>query len=158
MLHRIVRLTLVAALGLMVVACSSTAIASVVAVPSGPLVTVTTRGGECFNGPCGSTIAIERDGRVHQVAPQAADLGVLPAEALGALDGAVKTTNFDAIRERKFTGECPTAYDGQETIYEFGAPTGTERIASCETEIDPNQPVFAAVTAALRSVAAQPAS
>ncbi len=111
-----------------------------------------------MNGPCGSTIVIERDGRVHQVAPQAADLGALPAEALGALDGAVKTTNFDAIRSRKFTGECPTAYDGQETIYEFGAPTGTERIASCETDIDPNQPVFAAVTAALQAVAAQPVS
>jgi hypothetical protein len=77
---------------------------------------------------------------------------------LGALDGAVKTTNFDAIRARKFTGECPTAYDGQETIYEFGTPTGTERIASCETEIDPNQPVFAAVRAALQTVTAEPVS
>jgi hypothetical protein len=158
MLHRLSGLVLVAALGLTVIACSPAAIASVVPVPSGPLVAVTTRGGECVNGPCGSTIVIERDGRVHQVAPQAADLGALPVEALGALDGAVKTTNFDAIRTRKFTGDCPTAYDGQEAIYEFGAPTGTERIASCETEIDPNQPVFAAVTAALRAVAAQPVS
>jgi hypothetical protein len=156
MLHRLAGLGLVATLGVTVVGCSPAAIASVLPVPSGPLVTVTTRGGECVNGPCGSTIVIERDGRVHQVMPQAADLGALPAEALGALDRAVKTTNFDAIRARKFTGECPTAYDGQETVYEFGAPTGTERIASCETEIDPNQPVFAAFTAALRSVAAQP--
>jgi hypothetical protein len=158
MLHRLAGLGLVATLDVTVVGCSPAAIASVLPVPSGPLVTVTTRGGECVNGPCGSTIVIERDGRVHQVMPQAADLGMLPAEELGALDSAVKTTNFDAIRARKFTGECPTAYDGQETIYEFGAPTGTERIASCETEIDPNQPVFAAFTAALRSVAAQPVS
>jgi hypothetical protein len=77
---------------------------------------------------------------------------------LGALVAAVKTTHFDAIRARKFTGECPTAYDGQELIYVFGAPGGTQRVASCETEIDPNHPVFAAVTAALRAVAAQPAS
>ena len=158
MLQRLRGLALAVALGLTVIGCSPAAIASVLPVPSGPLVTVTTRGGECVNGPCGSTIVIERDGRVHQVVPQAADLGAMPAEALGALDGAVKTTNFDAIRSRKFTGQCPTAYDGQETIYEFGAPTGTERIASCETDIDPNQPVFAAVTAALRSVAVQPVS
>jgi hypothetical protein len=157
MFRRLQGLVLAAVLGLTVIACSPAAISSVLPVPSGPLVTVTTRGGECVNGPCGSTIVIERDGRVHQVGPQAADLGRLPVEALGAIDGAVKTTNFDAMRARRFTGECPTAYDGQQTIYEFGAPAGTERIASCETEIDPNQPVFAAVSAALQSVAAQPA-
>jgi hypothetical protein len=40
-------------------------------------------------------------------------------------------------------------YDGQEVIYEFGAPTGTERIASCEVEIDPGHPLCVAVVAAL---------
>jgi hypothetical protein len=158
MLHRLGGLALAITLGVTLVACSPAAIASVLPVPSGPLVTVTTRGGECVDGPCGSQIVIERDGQIHQVAPQAADLGTLPADALRALDAAVKTTSFDAIRARKFTGECPTAFDGQEVIYEFGAPRGTERIASCETEIDPNQLVFAAVTAALQVVAVQPAS
>ena len=65
---------------------------------------------------------------------------------------AIKATDFDAIRARPFTGECPVAFDGQEFIYEFGAPTGVERIASCETEIDPDNPVFAATTAALAVV------
>jgi hypothetical protein len=34
-------------------------------------------------------------------------------------------------------------------IYEFGAPGGVERIASRETEIDPDHPLLVAVQAAL---------
>ena len=40
-------------------------------------------------------------------------------------------------------------FDGQEVIYEFGAPAGIERIASCETEIDPDHPLFVAVREAV---------
>jgi hypothetical protein len=40
-------------------------------------------------------------------------------------------------------------FDGQEVIYEFGAPRGVERIASCETEIDAGHPLFRAVELAL---------
>jgi hypothetical protein len=69
-----------------------------------------------------------------------------------ALDAAIKTTDFDVVRARPFTGECPVAFDGQEWIYEFGAPGGVERVASCETEIDPAHPAFAATTAALQAV------
>ena len=136
-------------------ACQSIpAVASLI--PSaGPLVSVTVHGGECAGGPCGSTTVIERDGRVHQTAPVPAELGRIGGDVVTAIDAAVKTTDFDALRARKFTGECPMAYDGQEFIYEFGAPGGTERIATCETEIDPNDPLFVAVTAALASVASE---
>ncbi len=79
-------------------------------------------------------------GPVHQTEPAGADLGTVPPEILAALDAAIKTTDFDAIRARPFTGECPVNFDGQEVIFEFGAPGGVERIASCETEIDPDQP------------------
>jgi hypothetical protein len=125
------------------------AVASLVPVGAGPLVTVTVRGGDCPEAACGGTTVIERDGRVHQIEPAAAELGDLPDNVLTALDAAVKTTDFDVIRARQFTGECPVAFDGQEFIYEFGAPEGTERIATCETEVDPNHPLFAAVSAAL---------
>ena len=135
-------------------ACQSIpAVASLVPA-AGPLATVTVRGGECVNGPCGGTTVIERDGRVHQTEPAAAELGRLPDDVLTALDAAVKTADFDVIRARQFTGECPVAFDGQEYMYEFGAPGGTERIASCDTEIDPNHPLFVAIAAAL--AAAQP--
>jgi hypothetical protein len=121
---------------------------------AGPLVTITVRGGECVNGPCGGTTVIERDGRAHETAPVIKELGRISDTTLAALDAAVKTTDFDVVRARPFTGECPVAFDGQEFIYEFGAPGGTERIATCETEVDPNHPLWVAVAAAL--AAAQP--
>ena len=130
-------------------ACSPAAVASLLPPTTLPLVTVTTRGGECPDGPCGSTLVIERDGRLHQTVPEALELGVVPTDALSALDVAIMTTDFGALRARPFTGECPVAYDGQESIYEFGAPRGVERIASCETEIDPAHPLFRAVDLAL---------
>jgi len=146
---------------LVVLAATSAACQSIPAVGSlvpgnGPLVTVTVRGGECPEGPCGGTTVIERDGRVHQTAPVAGELGGLSDDLFTALDTAVKTTDFDVVRARPFTGECPVNFDGQETIYDFGTPGGRERIATCETEIDPNHPLFLAVTAALFSVVAEP--
>jgi len=156
MLERILRFGFVVWIGWLVGACSPAAVGSLIPAAAGPLVTVTTHGGECMDGPCGSTIVIERDGRLHQTAPAAADLGAVPADVLSALDVAIKATDFGVIRSRPFTGECPVAFDGQEVIYEFGAPTGVERIASCETEIDPDNPVFAATTAALAAASAIP--
>lgn len=123
---------------------------------SGPLVTVTVRGGDCPEGPCGSTTVIGRDGRVHRTAPVGVEMGVVADDVFTALETAVKTTDFDVIRARPFTGECPVNFDGQETIYEFGAPAGTQRIATCETDVDPNHPLFRAVTAVLYSVVAEP--
>jgi hypothetical protein len=158
MLDRLVRFVVLTAIGGLLLASSPAAVASLLPAVAGPLVTITTRGGECVYGPCGSTIVIERDGRVHQTAPTAAELGTLPADVLSALDASVKAADFGVIRSRPFTGECPVAFDGQEVTYEFGAPGGVERIASCETEIDPDQPVFAAVTAALAAVGTIPSS
>jgi hypothetical protein len=146
---RVLPIILILLTGALLTACSSL---PGVPAASGPLVTVTTEGGHCINGPCGSTIVIERDGRVHQAAPAEADLGDLPGELLTALDAAIKTTDFDVVRARPFAGECPVAFDGQEWIYEFGGPGGVERVASCETEIDPAHPAFAATTAALQAV------
>lgn len=146
--------TFLAVIAFALVACSS-----LPALPgaSGPLVTFTTRGGECLDGPCGGTTVIERDGKVHQTVPAAADIGQVPADILTALDSAIKTANFDAIRSVAFDAECPVNFDGQEFIYEFGAPGGVERVASCETRIDPAHPLFAAVTAALVAVDVLPA-
>jgi hypothetical protein len=153
MTRRIGTAAVLALAGIFVMACSSSPIDSLLPVPAGPLVKVTTRGGECVNGPCGSIIEIARDGTVTEVLPGSKDLGIVPGNVMVALNAAITAADFVAIRARPFTGECPMAFDGQEVIYEFGAPGGTQRIASCETEIDPDSPVFAAVSAALKAVA-----
>ena len=120
-----------------------------VPVATGALVTVESRGGMCVDGPCGTTVVIERDGRVHQAAKPPNDLGIVPPAALAALDAAIRTTDFAAIRSHPFTGECPTAFDGQEIVFEFGAPGGVQRIATCEVEVDFGSPLFVAVSTAL---------
>jgi hypothetical protein len=150
MASRLARIVAIVGLSGALLGCSPSAVASVLPVATGPVLTMTTRGGECPEGMCGSAVVIERDGRVHRLAPDPADLGTVPPNAMAALDTLVRTTNFDAIRARPFTGTCPMAYDGQEVIFEFGAPGGIERVASCETEIDLDSPLFAAVNAAFQ--------
>ena len=145
-------LVLLAAVAVLVSACQGLSIASTLPDQGGPLVSVVTRGGECPDGACGSATVIARDGQVHQIEPVPADLGEVPPAILTALDAAIKTADFEAIRSVAFTGECPVNFDGQEVIYEFAAPSGVERIASCETEVDPDHPLFAAVDAALAAV------
>jgi hypothetical protein len=125
-------------------------------VGAGPLLSVETRGGECASAPCGSTIFVERDGRVHQAAKPPNDLGVVPPDQLAALDSAIRLTDFALLKSHAFTGECPTAYDGQEFIFEFGAPGGTQRIATCEVQVDYGSPLFVAVSAALGPFVALP--
>jgi hypothetical protein len=156
MTNHLRRLPVLVVVAAMLAACQSIpAVGSIVPVGNGPIVAVTVRGGECPEGPCGGTTVIEYDGRIHRTAP-VGELGRLPEDSLNALHAAVSTTDFDAIRARPFTGECPVNFDGQEFIYEFGAPGGTERIATCETDVDPNHPLFKAVTAAIFSVVGEP--
>ena len=128
-------------------ACATPAASPGAAAPAGPLVTVETRGGECPAGACGQTITIARDGRVHLAAKPPNDLGSVTPEVLNTLQGLIATTDFTAIKSRPFTGDCPTAYDGQETIYSFSTPGGVETIASCTVAIDSSTPLFAAVDA-----------
>lgn len=133
----------VAALGL--TGCNTT-----VPVPlTGPLVTVEMRGGLCPAGACHSAVILERDGRVHAAAKPPNELGTVDGQAMAALAAAMQATDWAALISRPFTGECPIAFDGQELIFEFSVGTGTQRIASCEVDIDWGNPLFVAVAAAL---------
>src|SRR5262245_30310771 len=123
----------------------------------GPLVTAEATGGMCRTGTCRSVIAIETDGRVHQVEPEAAEIGQATGETIDALRTAIAVTDFAAIRSRPFLGTCPTAFDGQELVYTVATPHGQERIASCDVEVDPQAPLFAAIHAILGASMPQPA-
>ncbi|HEX2626049.1 MAG TPA: hypothetical protein VHL56_04005 [Candidatus Limnocylindrales bacterium] len=123
---------------------------------SGPLLTVTARGGECPAGACEQSVILERDGRAHVAAKPPNDLGKVPPEAMAALTAAINQTDFAALKSRPFTGQCPTAVDGQELVFEFNVGTTTQRIASCEVAIDWGSPLFVAVGAALGQWVALP--
>lgn len=117
--------------------------------PTGVLLTVSTRGGHCVDGPCGTTVVIDRDGRVHFAAKPPNELGVLSPELMATLEEAIRTTDYTELFSHPFTGECPTAYDGQEIVFEIAAPTGIQRIASCQVEVDYDAALFAAVLEAV---------
>lgn len=148
---RLIRLALLlsvtALAGLSVGAC--TAQGSLAIPGTGPLVTVEMRGGMCPAGACDSTVFLDRDGRAHSAAKPPNDLGMASAESMAALTAAINTTDFATVKARKFTGECPVAFDGQELVFEFATLGGPQRIASCEVAIDWGSPLFVAVAAAL---------
>jgi len=151
-------------LGAAVVACSSVAPTSsptpspTVAPPSVvaatpfafPLVSVEMRGGECPSGSCDRLLNIEADGSIHEVIPKDRVLGTAPPEVIDALRVEVEQADYLKIRSKPFTGTCPIAFDGQETIYTFHVTTGDREIASCTVAIDPADPLFVAVDAALK--------
>ena len=115
----------------------------------GPIVTVQMRGGMCPEAMCDNTVVLERNGKVHSAAKPPNDLGRVDGQALAALSAAIQATDWATLKAHPFTGECPIAFDGQELIFEFSVGTGTQRIASCEVEIDWGHPLFVAAGVAL---------
>jgi hypothetical protein len=145
-----IRLALAAALAtalLSLAACNSTGNALLPG--TGPLLTVTMRGGMCAGGACDNSVFLDRDGRVHSAAKPPNDLGQVPANVMATLTAAVAATDYATLKSHPFTGECPVNFDGQELIFEFSMGAGIQRIASCEVDIDWGHPLFVAVAAAL---------
>ena len=96
------------------------------------VLTVDVTGGECANGPCGAQYVVYGDGRVD--GPPGAALAI-PADQMTLIADQVGRTNWDAVRAVPFTGECPTAFDGQKHIYGFPAPGGDLVFDSCEFDL-----------------------
>lgn len=142
-------LWVVALAGASLGACNSAATGELVP-GTGPLVTVQMRGGMCADGGmCDSSVILDRDGRAHSAAKPPNDLGVVTADRMSTLTAAIAATDFATLKSKPFTGECPIAFDGQELIFEFATIGGTQRLASCEVDIDWGHPLFIAVAAAL---------
>jgi hypothetical protein len=120
---------------------------------TGPLVTLETRGGNCPQTECGSTVVIERDGLAHETEPRPLILGTVAPEARAGLEQAIASTDFAALQATRVEDECPENFDGQEQIYTFGTAAGPVRLASCEVVIDPAHPLFLAVENAFASLA-----
>jgi hypothetical protein len=114
--------------------------------PDGLLVSVEASGGECPAGPCSSRYDVYRDGRVVRSdgVAQTIDEGTMSRLA-AAIDGA----DWPAILARPFTGECPTAFDGQELTYTFQTGHGPVTVASCSVEIEAGQEPFNTLGGAL---------
>jgi lysylphosphatidylglycerol synthetase-like protein (DUF2156 family) len=108
-----------------------------------PKVEVYSHGELCPEGECQSTFTIYNngtygyDGNVQ---------GLLTPHQLGQLFNEMLNADYEQIKSRKFTGMCPTAYDGQEVVYTFYVTQNEiHRIASCEVQIDSNQEPFKSI-------------
>jgi hypothetical protein len=112
-----------------------------------PLLSIEIVGGECAEGACHRLINLDADGRLHEVIPKDRTVGTVPMELVDALQVEMDRANFNLIESRPFTGECPTAVDGQELIYTFHLVSGDEEIRSCKVAIDEHHPLFRAVAA-----------
>ena len=144
-------------LRLLVIALFAAGCALVEAPAAGPLVTVEATGGMCREGTCRRVVAIEADGRVHQVEPSETAIQQVTGESIDLLRAAIGITDFEAVRSQPFLGTCPTAFDGQELVYTVETVHGQERIASCDVEVDPQAPLFTAIHAIIGASLPAPA-
>jgi hypothetical protein len=108
-----------------------------------PLMTLYRHGGLCVYGGCEWTFAIDEDGSAVIADGGSARIQTaLSNRQIAELIALIEQTDFAAIKAVPFTDTCPTAYDGQESIYTFQTTRGEEVIASCQVVVDPALPLF----------------
>lgn len=106
-------------------------------------------GGLCQYGVCSQQIDFYEDGTVlAQSGNDTTTVKQIEPEFMERLVNESEAADFDDIRSVPFTEICPTAYDGQETVFSFFLSTGPEVVASCSVQVDMSHPLFVAVNAA----------
>jgi hypothetical protein len=103
------------------------------------LVAYEASGGECPQGPCGFRAEIRRDGTVVRSDGRAQ---TVDGQTLAQLTEQVEAADWDAVLAKRFEGECPKNFDGQEATYTFNVAPEPVVVASCATAIDPQQDPF----------------
>ena len=68
---------------------------------------------------------------------------------LAALDAAIKVTDFAVLKSRPFTRRVPDRRSTARNSSSSSAPGGTQRIATCEVDVDYGSPLFIAVGGAI---------
>src|SRR5215475_9393327 len=120
---------------LLLLAMWTGAVASSASTAPVPIVTVVQHGGLCYQGAgrpateCRRTVTITD----HWISAPGARRHALGKTERAALITAIGEIDPGYIRTHPFRGMCPTAYDGQESIYRFrGFDT---RLASCTYDL-----------------------
>lgn len=122
-----------------------------------PLLTYQLTGGRCVYGLCFTEVVIYRDRTFKvTVGPTVKNTGKISRPTMRQLIQQIKAADFTTIRADQFTGTCPIAFDGQEATYTFYTRTRQEQIASCETNIDPTDPLFDQTNQIVQQLLAEP--
>lgn len=102
------------------------------------------RGGDCPYGDCGDT-TYRADGSVTSGVGERKTEGKVDRALVDAVAAEIAKADFTAIKAKKFTDVCPSAYDGIEHVYNFTTAQGDQEISSCTYALDDTHPLFAAV-------------
>lgn len=113
-----------------------------------PILVVRSHGGLCPDGrECARSVTFYGDGSWRS----GSERGRLPPPVAESLRDAATSTSAHDITDGRFTGTCPTAYDGSEVVYTFPLDGGTQ-VASCTWTIDGRHRLVQAASAAMREV------
>lgn len=136
---------------------SSTPDAPVSSAPATFLASRTMTGGMCPDAVCSSTFAVSSDGAWNLVSNTASHFGVLSPGTLAALTVAAADTSM--LEAPKFTGTCPSAYDGSEIIYSWSDVAGTtQTVSACDKAVPDSDPLVVALERAQEEAGAGPAA
>lgn len=113
-----------------------------------PVMSLRIHGGRCPDGACDRTIQIMSDG-TYTDTTEASEQGngQVPKSLIETLVQALEKADYEALKATPFTGTCPTAFDGSETVYTFHTAEGSEELATCKFVLDPADPLIAAADA-----------
>jgi hypothetical protein len=98
-----------------------------------PLATLDTHGGSCEEKPCHTVTNIYENGTCE--GPDCKRPNFTPEE-IAHLKEAINGTDFDAIKETEFVGDCPTSPDVPKFAYVFRTDKGKVKLGTCEYAID----------------------
>lgn len=127
-------------------ACGQVPADQPVPAPARAVASVEVRGGECPDGTCSTRYEVFSDGRVVR---DDGATDAMDADIAARLTELVEAADWTTILARPFTGECPTAYDGQERVYTFWPAAGEVTVATCAVQVDPGQEPFATLDGVL---------
>ncbi len=113
-----------------------------VSVEANLIVSIRREGGFCRPGGCFSEVAIFADGTYRYSDRTQQKTGRINRLEIRRFQKRIAAANFEKIKSQPFTGTCPLAYDGPETVYTFRKGSQTEVIRSCQTQIDGKNPLF----------------
>jgi|GEM_PF-5288413 len=102
----------------------------------GNLVIIRNEGGLCVYGGCWSEATIFTDGTWEYEDGQGVFVeGQLDKYYVDEIILQVANIEFKVAKAHLFTDTCPTAYDGQKSIYTFYTELGKETVDSCITDL-----------------------
>jgi hypothetical protein len=114
------------------------------------MLTVTSSGGLCPQGACGSELTIRSDGRWTLREGAHANSGRIDQAQTVKLARQIAHARRDELVSGPFTGTCPTVYDGEQTVWKLYRTDRMIVLDSCADEFRTDARLFMVVESVAR--------